>query len=136
MSATTHLLGQTFIVHAANEQPRSGAAGIYLFASRLPSDDWSVHFVGQCGSFRKMLFRHAQWPEAVQLGATHVLTLAVSWPANRELIEGSLIKLLQPVLNDHPGPSAGSAGDAPGHDGGDVRRGVTAELGTTIREQG
>jgi len=110
MRATTHLLGQTFIVHAAIEQPWIELVGIYLFASRRPGDDWSIHFVGHCGSVRTRLSGHTQWPAAVQLGATHVLTLAVSWPANRELIAGSLIKLLQPVLNEHSCPYAAWVG--------------------------
>ncbi len=109
MRATAQLLGQTFIVHAAIEQAWSDVAGIYLLASRLTDGDWSVDFVGHCGSFRQLLFKHAPLLEAMQLGSTHVLTLAVSWPANRELIGGNLIKLLRPVLNDPAGgrPASG-----------------------------
>ena len=99
---TVNWLGYEFEVyqHDANWNE---VAGLYVFAVQELGDQetlvWSALYVGQTDSLKSRLPTHEKWPEAVQLGATHVHARVEPEAKQRALIEQALIDACQPPLN-------------------------------------
>lgn len=73
-------------------------SGIYMMCSR-EGTAWVPKYIGQAESFRDRLTRHERWPEAVRLGATHVLAMCLGPGEEMDRVERILIRELQPPLN-------------------------------------
>lgn len=77
--------------------------GLYVFAAPAsggPADHpWRAVYVGQTTSFASRLPTHENWPEAVQLGATHIHARREDEEDMREAIERRLVEALQPPMN-------------------------------------
>jgi len=92
-------LSYEFNVHEPNA-PWSHVGAVYLFCGvKQPENQWILLYVGQTDDLADRLSTHERWPEAVQLGATHVHARAVPQVANRDLIEQELIRVYQPRMN-------------------------------------
>jgi len=73
-------------------------SGIYMMCA-LQGRLWVPKYIGQAASFKKRMCNHDQWGPAQRLGASHVLATVVSTQAERDRLEGILIRELQPPLN-------------------------------------
>lgn len=74
--------------------------GNYAFVKLLPNGNYFPLYFGQADSLRARLPNHEVWPEAVRLGATHVM--AHTTPAGesaRKIEERDLIQYWNPALN-------------------------------------
>ena len=76
-------------------------AGVYIFASVAPQNQWRALYIGQADSFKTRFSSHDRWPEAQRSGAKHVHCLSVPLAANRDTIERQLVRQFQPPLNQH-----------------------------------
>ena len=72
--------------------------GNYAFAY-LQGGLWRLLYVGQCASFQQRMASHERWPEAVVMGATHVLAQENRLEPMRLLQEYDIIRLYQPPMN-------------------------------------
>jgi hypothetical protein len=78
----------------------SDVAGGYAFAYRNVHGLWIIIYVGETGSYQQRLTNHERWPEAVRLGATHILTrLNPYGETARQAEERDLIASYDPPLN-------------------------------------
>ena len=102
MGESANWLDLDFTIHL-HDADWSEVAGLYIFAGRAKDDRgtlvWRPFYIGQCQSFAGYIPTHRKWPEAAQLGATHVHALTESDPAKRDLVEANLIRHYQPRLN-------------------------------------
>ena len=90
--------GYTFKV-CTPEADWKDIGGVYVFAGKNSKGSWVAKYIGKAKSFADRLPGHERWDEAVKLGATHIHARAVSKEADRDKIEGELIKKYQPPLN-------------------------------------
>ena len=88
MSEGVNWGGAAFSVHFMDD--RDGAwrpvGGLYIFAL-LDRREWRPLYVGETDSFRRRFANHERWPEAAQLGATHVHVRAEKSAVQREILE-------------------------------------------------
>ena len=76
------------------------APAIYCFARPGPSGrGWTPLFLSRTGNLSKRLAAHEQWPEALLLGATHILVCQHDERDAREYVEADLAVALKPVMN-------------------------------------
>lgn len=78
--------------------------GLYLFAS-LETDRqgvrrWRALYVGKTQDFSDRLPTHEDWPEAVQLGATHIHALVLNKAAERARLECLIWDKYRPAMNE------------------------------------
>lgn len=73
---------------------------VYCFARPGPGGrGWTPLFLSRTGNLSKRLACHEQWPDALRLGATHVLVCQHDERNAREYVEADLAKALRPVMN-------------------------------------
>jgi excinuclease UvrABC nuclease subunit len=77
----------------------NAVAGIYMFCGINQEGQWSPLYIGQAESLSQRIPNHERWPEAAQLGATHIHALVVPHGATRTEVEAELIRAYQPRLN-------------------------------------
>lgn len=99
MATTATWSGQQFSVYEAANTNWNDKAGIYIFASITPQNQWKALYIGQADSFKSRLANHERWAEAQRLGAAHVHAIVVPLQANRDSLERQLIQAFQPPLN-------------------------------------
>ena len=88
-----------FSVHRPSEQFATGSA-VYCFARPGPNGrGWTPLFLSRTANLSKRLASHEQWPEALLLGATHVLVHQRDERDAREFVEADLAAALKPVMN-------------------------------------
>lgn len=86
-------------------------AGIYMMCGRDVDGSWRPFYIGQADSLRDRLGSHEQWPDAVQLGATHIHATVIGAKPERDRVEKLLIAHFNPPLNvQHRQPSLGVIG--------------------------
>lgn len=73
--------------------------GVYIFCGLSQQNLWVPIYIGKADSLRNRIPSHEQWNPARRLGATHVHALVVEQEATRAVIEATLIRAFQPVLN-------------------------------------
>ena len=99
---TTEWAGYEFNIHKPPVHWRA-VGGLYVFAYACSdwrgSEFWHALYGGQTYSLADRLPSHERWPEAVQLGATHIHARAESDEGTRLWIEEQLIEIFQPPLN-------------------------------------
>lgn len=91
--------GHEFIVYP-HTTTWNNVAGIYIFAGINRQNQWIALYIGQCDSFQNRIPSHEKWDKAQSLGSAHVHAMVVSRQADRDAIEGDLIRSYQPPLND------------------------------------
>lgn len=100
-------LTHEFYVFQAGNVTWKQAPGVYIFAGLDSGGVWRPLYVGQTNSLADRLANHPKWPEASQLGATHIHARVEQYPAERLRVESELIAAYQPRLNaigaDPPG---------------------------------
>jgi len=103
MSTCTWPLGNNetleFTIYDPTTTTWNEVAGLYIFAYPTNDTHWTALYVGKADDFSDRIPSHERWPEAVQLGATHVHALVVPLEANRDNWEQMLIRHLQPPMN-------------------------------------
>jgi hypothetical protein len=88
-----------FSVRRPSEHFEAGPA-VYCFARPGPAGrGWTPLFISRTGNLSKRLASHEQWPEALLLGATHVLVCQHDARDAREYVESDLAQALKPVMN-------------------------------------
>lgn len=88
-----------FSVHSPQEGFEDAPA-VYCFARPGPSGrGWTPLFISRTGNLAKRLAAHEQWPEALLLGATHILVCQHDERDIREYVEADLAAALKPVMN-------------------------------------
>ncbi len=76
------------------------APAVYCFARPGPAGrGWTPLFISRTGNLSKRLASHEQWPEALLLGATHILVCQHDARDAREYVESDLAQALKPVMN-------------------------------------
>jgi hypothetical protein len=98
MSNIIKWLSYQFYVHDF-EALWKDLGGIYIFAGVNNQHQWVALYIGKTDSFHTRIPSHEQWSLAVRLGATHVHAMVVEDGAQRATIEGELIRVYQPQLN-------------------------------------
>jgi len=99
MSDNISWLSHVFNVHEPNVT-FAHVGAVYLFCGvKQPENQWVLLYVGQAEDLADRLSTHERWPEAVELGATHIHAMAVSMATDRNSIEQELIRAYQPQLN-------------------------------------
>ncbi len=74
--------------------------GVYIFVFWNPASGWTPLYIGKANSLKSRLrASHEVWPEAVALGATHVLARCVLNALARATEEQRLIEAYDPPLN-------------------------------------
>ena len=78
--------------------------GLYIFATlvknRQGARQWRALYVGKTQDFSDRLPTHENWPEAAQLGATHIHARVVNQAADRTRLECLIWNKYSPVLNE------------------------------------
>jgi hypothetical protein len=88
-----------FSVHRPTHAFEAGPA-VYCFARPGPGGKgWTALFLSRTGNLAKRLANHEQWPEALLLGATHILVCQHDERDAREYVEADLAAALKPVMN-------------------------------------
>ncbi len=88
-----------FSVRRPDQSFEAGPA-IYCFARPGPAGrGWTPLFLSRTGNLSKRLASHEQWPEALLLGATHILVCQHDERDAREYVEADLAEALKPVMN-------------------------------------
>jgi hypothetical protein len=73
---------------------------VYCFARPGPGGrGWTPLFLSRTANLSKRLASHEQWPEALLLGATHVLVHQRDERDVREFVEADLAPVLRPIMN-------------------------------------
>ena len=98
-ATTQEWLGREFNVYLHGADWNE-VAGLYIFAYVVGAS-WSPLYIGKTANFRTYLPTHPRWPEAVQLGATHIHAMVLQGEAARKRAEAELIQYYQPPLNVH-----------------------------------
>ena len=97
--ATCNWSGYAFTIYEMGGLWKA-VGGVFIFAGPgTEPGKWKAYYVGTCDSFKDRCPNHEQWPEALQLGATHVHARVVSLQLDRDSIEKELILEYQPPLN-------------------------------------
>ncbi|MGE3142858.1 MAG: hypothetical protein AB7L65_06025 [Hyphomonadaceae bacterium] len=74
--------------------------GVYCFARPAPGGRGFLPlFLSRTGDLAKRLAAHESWPEALLLGATHILVHQREERDVREFVEADLHAALKPVMN-------------------------------------
>lgn len=93
-------LDRDFHVYDARATAWNGVPGLYIFAGEDSAQRvWRALYVGQTHSFEERIPTHERWPEARQLGATHVHARVEQDAVLRTALERQLIQAFQPPLN-------------------------------------
>ena len=93
-------LNYDFEVHDPAEARWNEVPGLYVFA-RWDSGAqlWRPQYIGQARSLANRLPTHEKWPEAEQLGSTHIHARVEQDAQQRGAIERELIQAFKPPLN-------------------------------------
>lgn len=102
-------LDRDFHVYDARITAWNGVPGLYIFAREDSAQRvWCALYVGQTSSFEDRIPTHEKWPEARELGATHVHARVEEDAFLRTALERQLIQSFRPPLNAvTPGSSFG-----------------------------
>ena len=93
-------LDRDFHVYDAGITAWNGVPGLYIFAAEDSARRvWRAPYVGETHSFEERIPTHEKWPEARQLGATHVHARVEQDGVLRTALEHQLIQAFQPPLN-------------------------------------
>ncbi len=105
MSIQVSWRGHVFTIYTP-EGDWNEVSGVYIMCGTNPlSNTWKPLYIGQGDTFKSRfgtdMNRHEVWPEALELGATHVHVMVVPLQADRDRIEQELIRVYNPPLNVH-----------------------------------
>jgi predicted GIY-YIG superfamily endonuclease len=81
--------------------PWNNISGNYAFAYHVHNGLWKILYVGQTQNFNDRFPHHERWPEAHQLGATHVFARGnLLGKSSRISEEKDLISFYRPEMNE------------------------------------